>query len=87
LRQLGSNPARGSSRFEVRGSATAPADLEIYDSRGRLVRTLLAGERVDRRVLAWDGLDASGRFAPTGVYFARLSEGGLQRSAKFVLMR
>ncbi len=51
-------------------------NLSIFDSRGRLVRTLVRERRPagSYRIL-WQGLDSQGRLVPSGVYFAHLREG------------
>jgi hypothetical protein len=68
--------------------AEAHVNLAIYDSAGRLVRTL-----VDRRVgpgmhsEAWDGRDAIGKPAASGVYFCRLEAGHRTLARKAVLLK
>ena len=62
--------------------------LELYDSRGRLVRRLqdeacLAGYHE----VVWEGRDQQGRQVPSGVYFSRLAFGGEQRSGTLTLVR
>ncbi|MBM4118284.1 T9SS type A sorting domain-containing protein, partial [bacterium] len=48
--------------------------LSIHDISGRLVRTLADAQSFSagRSELVWDGLDAAGLAAPSGVYFYRL---------------
>jgi flagellar hook assembly protein FlgD len=64
-------------------------DLEIFDLRGRRVRTLsrqapfAAGEH---RV-TWDGRDDSGRAAGSGVYLARARARDGEARTRFVLVR
>ncbi len=63
--------------------------LEIYDVSGRRVRTLVNEHRVagaNQRVV-WDGLDDSGRRAPSGVYLYRLGTQEAQATRKMVLMQ
>lgn len=71
------------------GLATAgPARLEIVDTRGRRVRTLLDGaQAAGDHVAVWDGRDDRGRAAPSGVYFCRLVAGGAARQQKLHLVR
>jgi hypothetical protein len=63
--------------------------LRVYDVTGRLVRTLIDGRRTvgaDQRVL-WDGLDAVGRRAPSGIYLYRLSTVNVEATRKMILMQ
>jgi hypothetical protein len=74
--------------LEWSAPAGTRAWLRLYDVRGRLVRTLVAGETAPdpgpRRV-TWDGRDRSGRPAPAGVHFALLTgEGGSRRRVSLV---
>lgn len=52
--------------------------LDIFDVRGRLVRTLATGAlQSGRTALGWDGRDGQGRSLPGGAYVARLSAPGI----------
>jgi hypothetical protein len=54
-------------------AAVQQARLRIYDIRGRLVRTLLAGAPMAARLdITWDGLDTEGRRVRIGPYVALL---------------
>jgi hypothetical protein len=60
--------------------------LELYDARGRLVRTLVSGRRdPGRQEAVWNGRDAAGRRVPSGVYFARLRAAGCDSVVKVTL--
>jgi parallel beta-helix repeat protein len=63
--------------------------LAVYDLAGRLVRTLVDGERAaGRQVAVWDGRDDRGRELGSGVYFYRLEIGGGYRvERKMVLLK
>jgi hypothetical protein len=61
-----------------------PASLALYDVRGRRVRRLYEGPGAVLARTPWDGLDDSGRPAPSGIYFARLVSGGETVSAHLV---
>jgi hypothetical protein len=68
--------------------APAPVRLAIYDAAGRRVRTLAAGtERPGPHRTVWDGCDAAGAPAGTGVYFCRITAGGETLSRRMVLIR
>lgn len=62
--------------------------LAIYDAAGRLVRVLVEGERpAGSHTARWDGTDALGRAAGSGVYFARLTAAGEAAIRPLVLAR
>jgi hypothetical protein len=57
--------------FEVAQSGRC--ELTVHDVRGRLVRTLVAGDLpAGRHEERWDGLDDAGQRVPSGIYMARL---------------
>ncbi len=63
------------------------AELAIYSPDGRLVRTLMAGERSEgRQTVRWDGLDDAGRKAAGGVYFYTLRAPGVEESRRMILL-
>jgi hypothetical protein len=65
------------------------ARLTVYDSSGRLVRTLVdeASMEGGPRAAAWDGTDDAGRPLSSGVYFARLEAAGESVTRKMVLLK
>jgi hypothetical protein len=63
--------------------------LRLYDVAGRHVRTLVDGwleARAGRRAV-WDGRDASGEPAASGVYFCRLEAGAAAITRKMLLVQ
>lgn len=60
--------------------------LAIFDVRGGLIRTLMAGETVaaGRHEMAWDGRDETGRMTAPGVYFYRLDAGRYAETRRLV---
>jgi hypothetical protein len=69
-----------------RMGAPAPARLEIFDTRGRLLHQLalgVLGSGSYARV--WDRRDESGQLVPRGVYFVRLQAGAVRSARKLVL--
>jgi hypothetical protein len=63
-------------------------ELAIYDSGGRLVRTLMRGWLEQGTwTRTWDGTDASGRAAASGVYICHLDGPGPSRSIRMALLR
>ncbi|MBI4720507.1 MAG: T9SS type A sorting domain-containing protein [Chitinivibrionia bacterium] len=82
------NPFKPSTTISFGLNETGNAALEIYDVSGRLVRVL-----VDRMLDAgnhretWDGRDASGGKAASGVYFYRLKTERFEKTRKMILLR
>jgi hypothetical protein len=76
---------------EIRFVVPAPGrdvTLQVFDLSGRIVRTLLRGEKVSGpRAVTWNGDDDSGNAAGSGVYFYRLQAGKETLARKLVLVR
>lgn len=73
-------------RFVLESGGRVRAD--VFSPDGRLVRRIGDGYLpAGFNTLGWDGLDASGRQAPTGVYLIRLETPGSVERAKVVLTR
>jgi flagellar hook assembly protein FlgD len=64
-------------------------DLVVYDTAGRVVRTLVAAENVaaGRHEVVWNGRDDDGRPTASGVYFCRLVAGGYSETRRITLIR
>jgi FlgD Ig-like domain len=72
-------------RFEL--PRAGEAELQIFSPDGRLVRTLVIGERVvGPHTVSWDGLDAKGNRATGGVYFYNLRAPGIKESRRMILL-
>jgi hypothetical protein len=73
------NPVRGAAQIDLslpgdrRSDPPLESTVELFDARGRAVRTLHAGP-AERGVtpIAWDGKGENGRTLVSGVYFLRL---------------
>ncbi len=62
--------------------------LLVFDASGRLVRMLVDGYLgAGRQHATWDGRDASGNAASSGIYFYRLEAAGFSESRKMVLLK
>ncbi len=65
-----------------------PVRIAIYDLRGRLIRTLVDDRRPAGEFTAeWDGRDASGSPAASGVYLCRMTAGDFGDTIKLSLLR
>jgi hypothetical protein len=77
------NPFRDMTRVRFRSIAPGPAQVLIFDSSGRRVRTLLDSESLAPGIheVIWDGRDNRGSSVADGVYF------GLVRTGEFEFKR
>lgn len=79
------NP-RTTIRFHLKDDAFAR--LEVYDVRGRYVRTLVSGVlSAGDHVVPFDGLDERGAALASGVYRYRLRTGGTSVARRMTLVR
>lgn len=87
LAQNTPNPFNPSTRIDYRLAGRDDVRLEVFDLAGRSVRVLVNGPReAGAHHCTWDGRDASGRRAGSGVYLYRLqtSAGSLERKMTLV---
>ena len=70
--------------FEV--DRDGPVSLEVFDTRGRLVRVLYDDFATrGKHDVVWDGRDARGARNASGVYIARLQTDDGTRSIRMVM--
>lgn len=82
------NPFNPSTTISYELSAQSTVALRVYDTSGRLVRTLVEGSiSAGTYSVIWDGRNHSGDVVASGVYFCRLVVGNEQRTRKMVLAR
>ena len=88
LRLFGGGPPTRQVTFAIESPRDLDARLEVFDTMGRRLRTLLAG-RLPRggSSRSWDLTAADGAAVPNGVYFARLSFAGGVRAARVAVVR
>jgi len=82
-------PSAGAVSFRYALAAPMRSSFAIVDVRGRTVRRLeeLGLRAAGEHVIAWDGRDAAGNFAPAGVYFGVLEANGERSSGRIVRTR
>lgn len=66
---------------------SSPVELNIYDSLGRLVKRFGDIAPASNFSWSWDGRDASGRYAPAGIFFVVTKHGGEQAIERLTLIR
>ena len=81
------NPFNPSTLIPYQLSATSLVRLEVFNVLGQRVATLVDGEQgAGSYVARWDGTDAAGGAAASGLYFYRLTVAGAHQTGKMVLV-
>jgi hypothetical protein len=89
LHQNRPNPFNPSTTISFTLPVECAVRLEVYDVSGRLVARLIDGARQSAGAhdVEWNGRDAAGRAAASGIYVYRLTAGKESISRKMVLLR
>jgi hypothetical protein len=81
------NPFNPSTVIDFTLPVAMPVVLRIYDPAGRLVRTLVEGTLgAGNHVTVWDGREASGGEAASGVYYYRIEGEGYGVATRKMLL-
>jgi hypothetical protein len=75
------------ARFEVRPAGSGLVSLKVFDRNGTLVREVSRYTGGGIEVMGWDGVDAGGRQAVSGVYLAVITGPGVQARERVALLR
>ncbi len=86
LEQNYPNPFNPSTAIRFSLSRAAEVSLQVYNTHGRLVRTLISAERAaGAHIVHWNADDQQGRKAASGAYFCRLRVGREVLQKKMIL--
>ena len=82
------NPFNPTTTIQFEIPSDSLVKLAVYDLLGRKVTELL-NEHVSSGLhsIQWNGSNASGNALGSGIYFVRLTAGGLTATSKITLMR
>ncbi len=81
------NPTRLETKIAYSVRRAGPVRLTVHDVSGRVVTSLIDGwMNAGEHTVVWNGRDATGRRAASGVYFARLESGGDVVNGRIVLL-
>jgi flagellar hook assembly protein FlgD len=82
------NPFNSSTKIEYSLSRSAHVVLQIHDSAGRKIITLLNRDQpAGKHQIDWHGSDTAGMPLSSGLYFYRLIVGNHHQSKKMLLLR
>ncbi len=88
LAQNAPNPFNPSTRISYTLARDTDVTLRIFDVRGRVVRTLVDGRQTaGTHEAEWDGRNATGGAAASGVYVYRLQAGGESQQRSMTLVK
>ncbi len=88
LNQNYPNPFNLSTEIAFQVPVESKVKLRIYNTRGRLVRSLIDGIRnKGLYTIHWDGKDQSGNEVASGIYFYKLTAGDFTSVKKMVLLK
>jgi subtilisin family serine protease len=80
------NPFAGGTRVGFGLARSGHVSLQLYSLDGRLVRTLADGSfAAGYTEIGWDGRDAAGHVASSGIYFCRFEADGARETRRLVL--
>ncbi len=82
------NPFNPATEISFEMAASGHARLSVYDASGRLIRTLLDGQRdAGRHDVTWNGRDETGRSVSAGVYLYRFEAGNSVQTRRMTLIK
>ena len=88
LGQSQPNPSRGRTLISWGLAQAAPTSLQVFDVRGRLVRTLVSELREPgAHSVTWDGTDQHGDPVAAGTYVYRLQAGSFQQTRRLLIVK
>ncbi len=89
LHQNYPNPFNPSTTIEYQLPQKSNVEINIYNSLGQLVRTLVKGEAKEAgdNVVTWDGMSDAGSTVSTGAYFYQVKANGFVQTKKMILIR
>lgn len=82
------NPFNPATTISFTLAAPEQVKLDVFDARGRLVKSLVAGELSGgTHNVQWNGTDASGQKVSSGLYYYRLIAGEYTQTRKMTLLK
>lgn len=88
LHQNAPNPFNPATTIGYELEAAGPVSLQIYDLKGRLIRTLVDDSQdAGSHQVMWNGKNREGLSAPAGIYFYRLRSADATETRRMTLVK
>lgn len=88
LQQNYPNPFNSTTKIDFRVSAGSEVEIAVYNLQGQLVRVLThKNYEPGEYQVSWDGSDAKGMLAATGVYVYQMRAGDFVQQRKLILLK
>jgi hypothetical protein len=88
LKSISPNPFGNTARIDYTVPRAGHVTIQVYDVRGRLVRTLVNGSIAEgAHVTSWDAHDEQGKDVASGIYFIRMVSLGGATVRKALVLR
>jgi len=88
LNQNYPNPFNPNTNISFSMEVANKVEIDIYNSRGQIVRNLVDGFFSEgEHIVNWNGKTDAQKMAPSGIYFYRMSNNGVYRHRKMILMK
>ena len=82
------NPFNPRTTLLLEVARSGPVRLDVFDTRGRRVRVLVAADLpAGRHEIEWDGRDDAGSALASGIYFARYTADSVPQTRKLTLVQ
>jgi hypothetical protein len=81
------SPTRAGAQVSFTLSRSGPLQADVFDARGRRIRSLHEGETAaGPQLLRWDGRGEGGGLVPAGIYWIRVAAADVRKSVKVVVV-
>ncbi|MBT3755927.1 MAG: T9SS type A sorting domain-containing protein [Candidatus Cloacimonetes bacterium] len=88
LNQNYPNPFNPDTNISFSMDVTSKVEIDIYNAKGQKIRNLVDGFFSDgEHIVNWNGKTDEQKMAPSGIYFYRMSNNGIYRNRKMILMK
>jgi hypothetical protein len=81
------NPSGSSVNLTLASDTSETLTARVFDTRGRLIRTLFGGSAGPNPVVTWDGRNRWGHPVAEGIYFVRVTAGAESATGKVIILR